>query len=82
MFGKKKLALENERLKARVDYLEHLLCPCQQHDYVNLGFTLVGGTGHADETTVYKYECRRCGKRIMTPERISRRTDDGDTEPV
>lgn len=64
--SKRKLLIENLTLKERVKYLENIICPCQQHEYVKVGFALVGGTGHGDETTIYHYQCRKCGKTVST----------------
>ena len=50
------------RLNYRVADLEERLCPCEDHDWVNIDYSLVGGTGMGDETALYKYKCRRCGK--------------------
>ena len=61
-----KLKFEIVSLKARVTELEEILCPCEQHDYIEYDYDLVGGTGMGDETTIYKYKCRKCGKRRDT----------------
>jgi len=62
--SRRRLAMDNIVLKARIDYLERLLCPCQQHDFIQVDYDLIGGSGRGDETVIYYYECRRCGKRV------------------
>ena len=58
--------MENVVLKCRIHFLENVICPANQHDWVSSGFDLEGGTGHADETTIYHYQCRRCNKIMST----------------
>lgn len=55
--------------EARIRELEEILCPCEDHEWVNAGYHFVGGTGRGDETTVYHKVCKRCKKRIhsITP---------------
>lgn len=66
MTRKTKLMLENISLKARIAELEEKICPCEQHDYIKVDYEFVGGTGMGDETTIYHYKCRKCGKRIKS----------------
>jgi hypothetical protein len=64
--SKRQLEIDNLLLKARIDFLEGLLCPCQQHDFVKVDYALIGGSGRGDETVIYRYECGRCGKRVKS----------------
>ena len=64
--SKRKLIMENLVLKIRVQTLEDKLCPTSQHDWVTVDYSLEGGTGHGDETLMYHYQCRRCGKILDT----------------
>lgn len=65
MLTKRKLRQMVTELTYRVADLEERLCPCESHQWKQIGFHYVGGTGMGDETTMYKYKCRRCGK-VMT----------------
>ena len=67
--SRRRLEMDNIVLKIRVQTLENIICPTNQHDWVETGFDLEGGTGHGDETTIYHYQCSRCGKilSISTP---------------
>ena len=49
-------------LENRIAELEERLCPCQSHDWKKVDFDFMGGTGRDDETTLYTYQCSRCGK--------------------
>lgn len=62
MVTRRKLKAEIVKLTYRVAELEEKLCPCEQHDWVKVGYRLVGGTGRGDELPVYSYKCKRCGK--------------------
>ena len=62
--SRRRLAMDNIVLKARIAYLEEILCPCQQHDFIKVDYDLIGGSGRADETVLYHYQCRKCGKRV------------------
>ena len=64
--SKRRLQMENLVLKVRVQTLENIICPTNQHDWVKIGFDLEGGTGRGDETTVYHYQCSRCNKLTST----------------
>lgn len=64
--SKRKLIMENLVLKIRVQSLENMLCPVNQHDWVKVDYSLEGGTGHGDETIIYHYQCRRCNKILDT----------------
>ena len=50
------------QLNYRVADLEERLCPCEDHDWKQIDYRFVGGSGMGDETALYKYKCRRCGK--------------------
>lgn len=62
----KKAKYEVEKLKAaqRIEYLENLICPNQNHDFKQIDTEMYGGTGHGDEQIIYVYRCERCGKII------------------
>ena len=59
--SKRKMREEITRLNYRVADLEERLCPCESHDWVNLGSSFITTNGF-DFTDIYKYKCRRCGK--------------------
>ena len=61
MITKRKLKEEITRLNYRVAELEERLCPCETHDWklLNCCFTSYDGV---DFDTIYKYQCKRCGK--------------------
>lgn len=50
----------------RIKELEERLCPCQSHDWHKVDYEFTGGTGCGDETTLYHYQCARCGKKTTT----------------
>ena len=50
----------------RIRELEEILCPAESHRWKQAGFYFVGGTGMGDETTMYRYVCRKCKKRMET----------------
>lgn len=77
---KTKLMLENISLKARIAELEEKICPCEQHDYITIDYEFVGGTGMGDETTIYHYKCRKCGKRIKSWKILNQPTEKGGGE--
>lgn len=54
------------RYETRIKELEERLCPCQSHDWRRTDFEFTGGTGRGDETTLYHYQCSRCGKKTVT----------------
>lgn len=62
MFNKK---LERELIAAqyRIKELEERLCPCEQHDWVEIQkrFVVTSPTV-ADGEYLRTYKCRRCGK--------------------
>ena len=62
MFGNEKLKSEVVRLSYRVKDLEERLCPCEQHDFVVTGRTLVLLSAGEDMETRYYCKCKRCGK--------------------
>jgi transposase-like protein len=64
--SRRKLEMDNIVLRIRVQTLENIICPCDQHDWVKVAVDLEGGTGHGDETTIYHYQCKRCLKTITT----------------
>ena len=48
------------RLEYRVAELEERLCPCEEHDWKEIGSRI--SYGMYDIDTVHTYKCRRCGK--------------------
>ena len=58
---KRKMREELMRLKYRVADLEERLCPCEDHDWKQVGTNFFTTDGY-DFTDIYKYKCRRCGK--------------------
>lgn len=61
MLGRQKLRDEITRLNYRVAELEERLCPCNQHDWLQIGEILDWNTP-LDPDTIYEYKCKRCGK--------------------
>ena len=41
---------------------EERLCPCESHDWKQVGYYFTSSAGGIDLDTVHKYKCRRCGK--------------------
>ena len=66
--SRRKLEMENLVLRIRVQTLENIICPANQHDWVKIGYDLEGGTGRGDETVIYHYQCRKCNKFVNSPE--------------
>ena len=60
---KRKMREEIMRLKYRVSDLEERLCPCEEHDWVQVGSYYTTYASGYDFDSVYKYKCRRCGKK-------------------
>lgn len=58
---KRKMKEEIMRLNYRVADLEERLCPCENHDWVQVGSSFHTTDGYIF-TDTYKYKCRRCGK--------------------
>lgn len=63
-FTKRKLKEEIVRLTYRVEELEERLCPCEQHDMVEIGKKFVMLSEFSDGEYLRTYKCRRCGKVI------------------
>lgn len=60
MFNRK-LKDEIVKLTYRVKELEERLCPCESHDWAQVGYRhVLNWPGNLD--TVYRYKCRKCGK--------------------
>lgn len=49
------------KLTYRVAELEERLCPCEDHDWKNVGCHYIDDMGGGCET-IRHYKCRRCGK--------------------
>ena len=64
MFGKKSKLIQ--KLQLRIEELEERLCPCEEHDWKQVDSYCTSFTNGLDFDTVYKYKCKRCGKRIET----------------
>lgn len=58
---KRKMKDEIVRLNYRIADLEERLCPCEDHDWVQVGSSFHTTDGYVF-TDTYKYKCRRCGK--------------------
>lgn len=69
MFKTKK---ENEKLKVRIHELEEILCPCEQHDYIEVGRTLKTDCtgGIIDSWHIKKYVCKKCKKVLHKDDRF------------
>lgn len=50
----------------RIRELEEILCPAESHSWKQAGFYFASSTGMGDETTMYRYVCRKCKKRMET----------------
>lgn len=60
--NRRKLKEEITKLKYRIADLEERLCPCEDHDWAQIGYYYDSSMDGSDTDTVYKYKCRRCGK--------------------
>lgn len=49
-------------LRYRVADLEERLCPCEQHDLVEIGKQFVMTSQYGDGDYRRTYKCKRCGK--------------------
>ena len=58
---KRKLREQILKLNYRIADLEERLCPCESHDWVQVGSSFYTTNGY-DFTDVYEYKCRRCCK--------------------
>ena len=58
---RRKMKEEITRLNYRIADLEERLCPCESHEWVQVGSSFYTTNG-LDFTDIYKYKCRRCGK--------------------
>lgn len=59
---RRKMKEEITRLNYRVADLEERLCPCEDHDWKQIGFYVTSFNCGVDFDTVRQYKCRRCGK--------------------
>lgn len=59
---KRELRDEILKLKYRIADLEERLCPCEEHDWKQVDYSIVDICCGMDCCTVYKYKCKRCGK--------------------
>jgi hypothetical protein len=66
MFGRAKLKAEIVRLQYRVAELEDRLCPCEEHDWKEIGWEL--SLGDCGVSQIYTYKCRKCGKIVTRVE--------------
>lgn len=71
MLTKIKLRRQVMELTYRVAELEERLCPCEGHDWKPVGHLIAGGHGVGDEQIVYRYKCRRCGKKHQSLSRFA-----------
>ena len=49
-------------LQYRVADLEERLCPCEQHDFIEIGREFVPLTNCGEGEFLKTYKCKRCGK--------------------
>lgn len=61
MTTKQRLKAEIVKLTYRVAELEERLCPCEEHDWKDVGRHYIYDMGGGCET-IRHYKCRRCGK--------------------
>ena len=60
-----RLKEENRQLRNRIYELEQILCPCEQHDLVQIGREMCFGSSPAEiDYIYYTYQCKRCKKII------------------
>lgn len=60
--SKRRMKDEIVKLNYRIADLEERLCPCESHDWKQVGSYSITLTDGYDFDNVYKYKCRRCGK--------------------
>ena len=67
-----KLKEENKQLKNRVHELEEILCPCEQHEYIEVGKKLETDTtgGVIDSWYKTRYICKKCKKVVIKDDRF------------
>lgn len=53
-----KYELEKQKNRQRINYLENLICPCESHDYVEIGCY----STDIYETVIHILKCKKCGK--------------------
>ena len=63
-----RLKEENRKLRNRIYELEQILCPCEQHDLVQIGRETYFGSSPADIDYIYTYQCKRCKKIVRKRE--------------
>ena len=63
-----RLKEENRQLRNRIYELEQILCPCEQHDLVQIGREMCFGSSPADIDYIYTYQCKRCKKIVRKRE--------------
>lgn len=79
MFGKRKLKAEIVRLTYRVEELEERLCPCERHDWKQIGVDYTyDGVGSCD--ALYNYKCARCGKKMRSIQPYFEKDGGGNVE--
>lgn len=71
MFNKKSNE-EVTNLKNRIHELEEILCPCEQHEYIEVGKKIQTEycAGIIDSYYKTKYICKKCKKIIITDDRF------------
>ena len=60
MFFKKQR--EIDRLRNRVHELEEILCPCSQHDFVQISKDMYFGSSPGEIDYLLTLQCKRCKK--------------------
>lgn len=63
-----RLKEENRQLRNRIYELEQILCPCEQHDLVQIGREMCFGNSPAEIDYIYTYQCERCKKIVRKRE--------------
>ena len=59
---KRQLREKIAELGRRVEHLEEILCPLNEHDWKQIDSRMVSLTNGYDFDTECTYKCRRCGK--------------------
>lgn len=55
-----------EELTARVAELEELLCPFNNHDWIEVDWHIESNDGGYTSDLIHHYKCKRCKKYIET----------------
>ena len=76
MFNNKKMRQKDEKisaLKRRIYELEELICPLNQHEYVEIDHAILTDcvAGQIESYCVRKLQCRKCRRVVDDSDRIT-----------